>query len=89
MPTMLRDSNVVTYAWLRNYQLQPYRGNMVLIRPGDIAVPPDSDPNCGWRALTTGTITTRFVPGDRSTMFLGHNLSLLAEVLRSLMVAQS
>jgi amino acid adenylation domain-containing protein len=85
MPAMLRDSNVVTYAWLRNYQLQPYGGDIALIRPGDIAVPPDSDPNCGWRALTTGTISTTFVPGDRSTMFLGHNLTLLADVLRSLM----
>jgi acyl carrier protein len=85
MPAMLRDSNVVTYAWLRNYQLQPYRGDIALIRPGDIAVPPDSDPNCGWRALTTGTISTTFVPGDRSTMFLGHNLTLLADVLRGLM----
>ncbi len=85
MPAILRDSNVVTYAWLRNYQLQPYRGDITLIRPGDIAVPPDSDPNCGWRALTTGTITTTFVPGDRSTMFLGHNLTLLADLLRNLM----
>jgi acyl carrier protein len=85
MPAMLRDSNVVTYTWLRNYQVQPYRGDITLIRPGDIAVPPGSDPNCGWRALTTGTITSTFVPGDRSTMFLGHNLTLLADVLRTLM----
>jgi amino acid adenylation domain-containing protein len=85
MPGLLRDSNVVTYAWLRNYQIQPYRGDITLIRPGDIAVPPDSDPYCGWRALTTGPIATTFVPGDRSTMFLGHNLTLLADVLRTLM----
>lgn len=88
LPAMLRDSNVVTYSWLRSYQLQPYRGNLALIRPGDIAVPPDSDPNCGWRSLTTGQITTTFVPGDRSSMFLGHNLTLLAAALRTLMVGE-
>jgi hypothetical protein len=82
---MLQDSWVVTYEWLREYRVQPYRGNLALIRPGDIAVPPDSDPNCGWRALTTGEIRSYFVPGDRSTMFLGPNLTLLAELLRTLM----
>jgi hypothetical protein len=85
MLAILRDSNVVTYAWLRNYQLQLYRGDISLIRPGDVAVPPDSDPHCGWRALTTGTITSTFVPGDRSSMFLGHNLTLLADTLRRMM----
>jgi hypothetical protein len=85
MPAVLRDSNVVTYSWLRDYRIQPYHGDLTLIRPGDLAVPPDSDPHCGWRALTTGAIATRFVPGDRSTMFLGSNLTLLADVLRTLM----
>jgi thioesterase domain-containing protein/acyl carrier protein len=85
LPAVLRDANVVTYSWLRDYRIQPYHGDITLIRPGDLAVPPDSDPHCGWRALTTGAITTRFVPGDRSTMFLGSNLSLLADVLRTLM----
>jgi amino acid adenylation domain-containing protein len=85
MPAGLRDSNVVTYAWLRNYQVQPYRGDISLLRPADIAVPPDSDPYCGWRALTTGKITSTFVPGDRSSMFLGRNLVLLADLLRTLM----
>jgi amino acid adenylation domain-containing protein len=85
MPASLRDSTVVTYTWLRSYQVQPYQGDIVLIRPGSVAVPPDSDPFCGWRALTKGQITTTFVPGDRSTMFLGQNLALLAEELRARM----
>jgi amino acid adenylation domain-containing protein len=85
LPAMLQDSWVVTYEWLREYRVQPYRGNLALIRPGDIAVPPDSDPNCGWRALTTGEIRSYFVPGDRSTMFLGPNLTVLADLLRTLM----
>jgi amino acid adenylation domain-containing protein len=85
LPAMLQDSWVVTYEWLRQYRVQPYRGDLALIRPGDIAVPPDSDPNCGWRALTAGEIRSYFVPGDRSTMFLGPNLAVLADLLRTLM----
>ena len=84
-PRLLRDSSIVTYEWLRQYRVQPYRGDIELIRPGGLAVPPDSDPNCGWRALTTGRIQTTFVPGDRSTMFLMPNLSLLADVLNQFM----
>lgn len=85
MPDLLRDSTVVTYDWLRTYQVKPFGGEINLIRPGDIAVPPDADPCCGWRPLTSGEIRSHFVPGDRSTMFLGNNLSLLADVLRTLM----
>ena len=88
LPTVLRDPNVVTYAWLQNYEPHPYNGEITLVRPGDIAMPPDSDKNCGWRGLTTGRISTHSVPGDRSTMFLGPNLTLLAGLLRGLMNAE-
>jgi amino acid adenylation domain-containing protein len=85
MPAIVRDSNIVVYDWLRHYRVQPYRGDITLVRPGDIAVPPGTDPACGWRPLTSGNIHSAFVPGDRSTMFLKPNLTLLADALRNLM----
>jgi amino acid adenylation domain-containing protein len=84
-PAALHDIDVVTYEWLRSYQVRRYRGDITLLRPGDIAVPPGSDPSCGWRDLTSGTIETLFIPGDRSTMFLMPNLALLAEKLHERM----
>jgi amino acid adenylation domain-containing protein len=84
LPASLRDVNVVTYNWLRSYQVKPYTGDITLVRAGDLPVPPDSDPNCGWRAFTSGQIRSHSIPGDRSTMFLGDNLRQLAQLLRSL-----
>ena len=85
MPKLMLDPSVVTYEWLRQYRVQPYHGNITLVRPGDQSVPPNSDPYCGWRALTDGEITTTFIPGDRSTMFLMPHLEKLAEFLNGLM----
>ncbi len=84
LPVMLHDADIVTYEWLLQYKVKPYAGDITLVRPGDIAVPPDSDPNCGWRSLTQGNISTTFIPGDRSTMFLMPNLTLLADYLNKL-----
>ncbi len=84
-PKMLNDVKVVTYEWLRQYQLKPYSGPITLIRPEDLGSPAGSDPNCGWRDFTTGKIATTFVPGDRRTMFLNPNLVQLAVVLTSLL----
>jgi amino acid adenylation domain-containing protein len=83
-PRVLRDPNVAVYDWVRQYQVRPYSGEITLIRPAEIAVPPDADPTCGWRPLTSGEIRSIFVPGDRSTMFLEPNLATLAETLRTL-----
>jgi amino acid adenylation domain-containing protein len=83
-PQMLRDPNVAVYDWVLQYQVRPYSGEITLIRPAEIAVPPDADPTCGWRPLTSGQIRSIFVPGDRSTMFLEPNLATLAETLRTL-----
>jgi hypothetical protein len=89
LPAMLRDINVVTYNWLRRYNIQPYRGDLTLVRAGDLPVPPDSDPNCGWRALTSGRIHSYSVTGDRGTMFLGQNLTQLASLLRALLAGRN
>lgn len=86
LPMWLKDANVITYNWLRSYQVEPFSADITLVRPGDVTVPPGSDPHCGWSALTTGSITTEFVPGDRSTMFLGANLTVLAELLTQKML---
>ena len=84
MPRFLRDPWVVTYEWLATYQVRPYSGDLALLRPAAVPVPPTSDPDCGWRGFTSGRISSTFITGDRSTMFLQPNLATLALQLRTL-----
>ena len=84
-PKILRDITVVTYEWIRSYRPGPYRGDIVLIRAEEVPVASGTDKTCGWGKMTSGQVHSVFVPGDRRTMFLEPNLSVLARNLRSLM----
>ncbi len=87
-PAALRQTYVITYDWLRRYQVKPFRGDITLLRPADVPVPPGADPDCGWGPLTSGRIRSLFVPGDRRSMFLDPNLAVLAAAMRDCMDSQ-
>ena len=84
-PAALRQTYVITYDWLRRYQVKPFRGDITLLRPADVPVPPGADSDCGWRPLTSGRIRSVFVPGDRRSMFLDPNLPILTAAMRNAM----
>ena len=86
-PAMLTQIDVLGYEWLRQYRVQPYRGDLTLVRPA--SKPPAGDPMCGWGPLTTGRVRSLFVPGDKSTMFLEPNVRALAANLKAEIASQS
>ena len=75
---------MVTYFWLRNhYRPAPLNADITLFRPIDIPVPEGSDASCGWASMTKGRILTKWIPGNRTTMFLNPNLADLGDGLRA------
>ena len=67
---------------LRRYIPKPYPGRVTLLwadeRPAD-----PTDRRLGWRALASGGLDVRVIPGDHSSMMKEPHVQVLAQELRS------
>ncbi len=81
VPSFMRSAWDINVVAVKNYQLQPYDGRLVLFRASH-QDHPDGPYDLGWGSIFTQGVEIHDLNGDHERIFLEPNIELLAASLR-------
>jgi non-ribosomal peptide synthetase component F/thioesterase domain-containing protein len=82
LPSWLNDPALVTRVGVRRHVPAKIASPVYLFPAEDVPLEPDFDPTLGWGTMTTGKVTTLWIPGDHEDMFKEKNIGALAKNIR-------
>jgi thioesterase domain-containing protein len=85
LPKWLKDSSIVTRVGVRRHTPAVIKSNLYLFPAQDQPLEFGSDATLGWRTMTSGEVTTMWIPGDHEDMFLDNHIQAMAETIKQAM----
>lgn len=85
LPSWLKDPALVTRVGVRRHKVSKIKSNLFLFPAEDVPLGSDFDPTLGWGVMTTGEVSTLWIPGDHDDMFKEKNIGAMAKTIREAM----
>ena len=85
LPSWLNDPALVTRVGVRRHMPAKITSNVYLFPAEDVPLEANFDPTLGWGTMTSGKVSTLWIPGDHEDMFKEKNIGALAKTIRGAM----